>query len=76
MTVAQEPYLNVCCKFLIVEDQKWDIPLAQNHMFLHYNDTRRTWAQNGRKTLAFWAQIKGQPVSKGSRINGNFVDVW
>jgi hypothetical protein len=34
MTVAQKPYLNVCCKFLIVKDQKWGIPLAQNHMFL------------------------------------------
>jgi hypothetical protein len=37
---------------------------------------RRTWAQNGRKTLAFWAQIGGWPVSKGSRINVNFADLW
>jgi hypothetical protein len=36
----------------------------------------KTWAQNGRKTPAFWAQIKGWLVSKGSRINVNFADFW
>jgi hypothetical protein len=37
---------------------------------------RGTWAQNGRKTQAFWAQIKGYQVSKGSRINRNFAVLW
>jgi len=39
MIVAQKPYLNVCCKFLIVKDQEWGIPLAQNHKSLLKNQT-------------------------------------
>ena len=36
----------------------------------------KTWAQNGRETSAFRAQIEGCEVSKGSRINRNFAELW
>jgi len=35
-----------------------------------------TWAQNGRKTMVKWAQIERWLVSKGSRINRNFAELW
>jgi hypothetical protein len=40
------------------------------------NQVGLRWAQNGRKTTFKWAQIEGQRVSKGSRINRNFAKVW
>ncbi len=38
--------------------------------------TFKTWAQNGRKTPAFWAQIKGWLVSNRSLINVDFAEDW
>ena len=35
-----------------------------------------TWEQNGSKTPVKCAPIDGRWVSKGSRINGNFAEIW
>jgi len=35
-----------------------------------------TWEQNGSKTTVKWEQIEGRQVSKRSRINGDFAEVW
>ena len=37
---------------------------------------QESWAQNGRKTRSFGAQIEEWLVSKGSRISGNFAELW